>query len=528
VALGSSSQLFEYSTFTLADSSEHHKSLSADPGAIYLTYQLSARDAAQRHESAHVLDGSPSPSGGRTAIHPTCAKCAQARIKCSGLDPCQSCKNSGLECRYPARKKRRRVLSDADEQHGYAPRMSPEQAALEALAPEQQVPLTRSPLSSIVAGADFIPPAPSSSARNVVNWPSQPFNTASSNTSLEFRAESYPDEALISAIMGAPWTWTDAGASCAEHIQSGQTNALAGRRYFMPTGDTSLGQPGSDINWLPLDDVSEVYFESINATSLDSPITLPAFLSQGPQIAPPTSEIQQAESTLPVIVPPQSSPGGSVAFEVGKEAPSISQNTEHATLGEIENAVFPRRKRSLYVDGAGSRSTHAERSQPRKRFSAPVSKPPLHDSPLSPNTPNNSLHEILDEQVQRIRRHKRIQLSISVQTYKEIISKLENVFSWFSPTLHSFTSNRFPSIETLDWFVQLYFENFHPVYPFLDRSLLSVPSWGSCITLATAAIGANYMASPEAEVCSDALHGLLHEILTQEVRKYYPTAACWY
>jgi hypothetical protein len=98
------------------------------------------------------------------------------------------------------------------------------------------------------------------------------------------------------------------------------------------------------------------------------------------------------------------------------------------------------------------------------------------------------------------------------------------VFSWFSHTLHPFTSDRFLAIETLDWFVRLYFENFNPVYPFLDRSLLSVPSWGCCITLATAAIGANYMASAEGAAGSDALHGLLHEILTHEVRESYPKA----
>jgi hypothetical protein len=315
--------------------------------------------------------------------------------------------------------------------------------------------------------------------------------------------------------MDAPWTWTDADASCAEHVQNGQTTALAGRRYLMPNTNTSMGLPGSDINWLPLDNVSDVYFESISANALDSAITIPVLLGQGSRAVPPTSEIQETITTLPMLVPLQSSP---------KEAPSISQDTQHATLDEIEAAVVSKRKRSLYVDGAGSRSTHAERSQPRKSFSTTTSKPPSHGSPLSPNPPNNAFHEILEEQVQRLRSRTRVQLSITLQTYKEILFKLGNVFAWFSPKLHSFTSKRFPSIETLDWFVRLYFEEFHPLYPFLDRSLLSVPSWGSCITLATAAIGANYMASPEGEICSDALHGLLHEVLTHEVREHHPTA----
>lgn len=326
--------------------------------------------------------------------------------------------------------------------------------------------------------------------------------------------------------MDASWRWEDAGASCAEHFPNEQANAVAGRRYFMPIGDTSLGLPGSDINWLPLDYVSEVYFESIRATSLDPATTLPIVLSPGHQDASPTSDIQQIVSALPVSLPSQSSLAAPVpvAFEVEKSVTSTSQKSQHSTVDEIENAAVPDRKRRLYVDGAGSRSTHIERSKPRRRSSATTSKTPSHDSTFSQNTQNNSLHTILDDQVQQIRQQKKIQLSITLQTYKEIILKLENVFSWFSHTLHPFTSDRFPSIETLDWFVRLYFENFNPVYPFLDRSLLSVPSWGCCITLATAAIGANYMASAEGAACSDALHGLLHEILTHEVRKSYPNA----
>jgi hypothetical protein len=244
-------------------------------------------------------------------------------------------------------------LSDTEEQNGYAPSTSPEQAASEALAPEQHVPTTRSPLTATAAGAGFIPLAPSSSAKDVHTWPLQAFNVFSSNTPLKFRAESYPDEALISAIMDAPWTWTDADASCAEHVQNGQTTALAGRRYLMPNTNTSMGLPGSEINWLPLDNVSDVYFESISANALDSAITIPVLLGQGSRAVPPTSEIQETITTLPMLVPLQSSP---------KEAPSISQDTQHATLDEIEAAVVSKRKRSLYVDGAGSRSTHAERS----------------------------------------------------------------------------------------------------------------------------------------------------------------------
>jgi hypothetical protein len=71
--------------------------------------------------------------------------------------------------------------------------------------------------------------------------------------------------------------------------------------------------------------------------------------------------------------------------------------------------------------------------------------------------------------------------------------------------------------ETLEFFIQLYFGNFHTLYPFLDRSLLCIPVWGWSLYLAAAAIGARYLCISEVTLFGDSLCSVLHEVLFKEV-----------
>jgi hypothetical protein len=70
---------------------------------------------------------------------------------------------------------------------------------------------------------------------------------------------------------------------------------------------------------------------------------------------------------------------------------------------------------------------------------------------------------------------------------------------------------------TFGFLIQLYFDNFHTLYPFLDQSFLSLPVWGWSLCLAAASIGTRYLGIPELTEYGDALCGILHQLLLTEV-----------
>lgn len=83
---------------------------------------------------------------------------------------------------------------------------------------------------------------------------------------------------------------------------------------------------------------------------------------------------------------------------------------------------------------------------------------------------------------------------------------------------------------TLALLTDLYFEHFHPIYPFIDGSSLRNSLPGALLCLATAAIGACFQDSATGEDESSFLHMILHDTLMAEVlviRLYiyvYPSA----
>jgi hypothetical protein len=78
--------------------------------------------------------------------------------------------------------------------------------------------------------------------------------------------------------------------------------------------------------------------------------------------------------------------------------------------------------------------------------------------------------------------------------------------------------------DTFNYLTRLYFDHFHPVYPFLDRSLLCIPVWGWSLCLATAAIGTRYLGLAELTRFGDDLCGAIHELLLREVCDFVPLA----
>lgn len=110
-------------------------------------------------------------------------------------------------------------------------------------------------------------------------------------------------------------------------------------------------------------------------------------------------------------------------------------------------------------------------------------------------------------------------LFVTQQEYNEILSKIVAPSSTGVSILYPFSNDRFPSLGTLKYLIQLYFKNFHPIYPFLNEWMIGIPGWGWSMTLATAAIGAQYMNSSISHTSSSALHGLLYSVLVQDVSK---------
>jgi hypothetical protein len=167
---------------------------------------------------------------------------------------------------------------------------------------------------------------------------------------------------------------------------------------------------------------------------------------------------------------------------------------------------------SLYSDGAGARTSQSDRRILERQESHAIHGEIFdHSGNSAP-----SWISILRAKLRKEQPH--MHFSVPDDVYKEAYARVSQEWSdsQFSPPLLDHKDILLDK-ETLEYFIQLYFGNFHTVYPFLDRSLLCIPVWGWSLYLIAAAIGARYLCISEVTLFGDSLCSLLHEILFKEV-----------
>ncbi|KAF4334823.1 transcription factor ZMS1 [Fusarium beomiforme] len=259
----------------------------------------------------------------------------------------------------------------------------------------------------------------------------------------------------------------------------------------------------ASINWLP--------FDSLSMGSLD--------LQCPPETAHMAYEVDNV--TMHAYLGPDT--GSSLPSTTETPGQAMQQHhvsaliTSMATSGlnkthgpECSDGSLPSMRALNYSDGAGFRESQSERYMRQRRAShipareqhsdlqtqpAWVSELSARASAISGSSEDIS-DIIFEELISRIEEHKHsTQLLSSVTPHKSLL---------FSKPV-------------LKLFINLYFDRFHPVNPFIDRSHLRIPLWGWSLCLATAAIGAKYLGLEEVHQFGDSLCSILHEIMDKEL-----------
>ncbi|KAI5790313.1 fungal-specific transcription factor domain-containing protein [Geopyxis carbonaria] len=83
----------------------------------------------------------------------------------------------------------------------------------------------------------------------------------------------------------------------------------------------------------------------------------------------------------------------------------------------------------------------------------------------------------------------------------------------------TFETDRFPPMSFLNYFIQLYFDHFHPVFPVIHKGTLDLNSCHWLVALSLAALGSQYTDSPDLCRCIYPMQEFLRRAVCYEVRK---------
>lgn len=415
-----------------------------------------------------------------------CTLCAATRVRCSGGNPCQRCMKKGTGCTYPARRKRK--ATSKEQGRNCDSRNFSTGANQTTGVPE------RSP--------DYPP---------VVN---SPVNQEITHTPRAGGQRSHLNEQTSgadSAILNPQWhpEWADP-TSRTDRFQETLSPIVDQRGLMNYCIDPSFeqgysGQSLSSINWLsPSNEVYEDW--NTQFTSFTVPVGFEASTSLA---ADNTTLFQEPLNAWDSEMAAQMS---SVPQGVCLKNPSISSNTPSSLsttapgAGATGSASSEATSR-FYVDNTGAR---ASVQQLRKKRELASRRPADVNSPshiilgsIRLATLPTTTHADLEEQMAISN------CWIPANLYNEL---LQNV----SKSDHSTISlASFPTLEHLNIFCQLYFEKFHPGFPFIRRQLFGTEKDDWLLALAVAATGACYsnMNIPEIVVFKQVLHSSLRATL---------------
>ncbi|KAF5598563.1 transcription factor ZMS1 [Fusarium pseudocircinatum] len=279
-----------------------------------------------------------------------------------------------------------------------------------------------------------------------------------------------------------------------------------------PEGSTSIVGDIPDTyslptNWLPFDDVP------LNSSLLHSFNDMPRLASGVDDASPAVPQSLETQSPFPILpeIHEQSLQQDHVSALIASMA---SNNQRKAQSSDIsEDPALPYTKATHYSDGAGFRESRAERYMRQRRAAYTEDHGP---------SPGQQAHiswiSDLDARVEAASRRIGASSDVPDSIFEELMSRLDS-HATSSHILADFAAHKESLLakSTFQLFISLYFEHFHPVNPFVDRSHLSIPLWGWSLCLATAAIGSKYFGSDEVNRFGDCLCCILHELMAREL-----------
>ncbi|KAH6974520.1 hypothetical protein BKA56DRAFT_675945 [Ilyonectria sp. MPI-CAGE-AT-0026] len=431
------------------------------------------KDSAKRHEQLHTREASAeAPKSRAVSLCRTCSTCAKSRIKCLGGTPCNHCAARSLDCVYLPRK-RKRTQYKQDQEPSLDDQKSPVNPASDT---------GQSPVPNDLGGM-------------VTTWAS-PSNQ-----------QDGPSHNLSNA--GA---FDESGSQMAlepETLQDQTSQNFAGE---LPVMSPQWLERSMATNWLPFD-------VSLNGDFiLPSPENmLPTYPSEVPRLSGTVLEDPATET----LNEPQGSQDG-VDFVLQQDCVSALINSMGGSLqgyADGPNSPHPSSTHSstqqniLYADGAGFRSSQADRCirERQETYTTPSSS--------GDHSEGNSWLTVFSNKVHGIEQHPDPQFDIPEDIFQEILSRLrpssgEQLLSKEFLANEAFLLNK----SAFSLFLKLYFNNFHKLYPFVDRSFLCIPIWGWSLTLAVAAIGTRYLGLTKLTSHGEELCAVLHELLLKQLQ----------
>lgn len=465
----------------------------------------STRDVLNRHHAAHHGPNANDYRSGQSFR--ACVPCATARVKCMGSQPCHRCSTKMIECSYPDARSRKRSLHldseelpvDRDMSTSHNDNSSSGGPAggdvhqSQAWSGMDSMVITATATNTQINQTDEHQP---------INYGTneQLFSAQSLTTSNQACSGTYgiPEQLPISMTRGPGYELPsdNFGSTRYPTVTPYDFSLLSNQSIEQP----QLGDYGySAINWLSPKDLgySEFNYESqfldVNDFNFWTEPTAPIVSEQSLNFGADTTMNENVghhdrsrSDGIPQILTP--------APDVHTASPSTSNYESPRT------ASTPSRSSNYYVDGAGAREPRYGRLRKQGLdWEGSDGKPhPVLDQDTCKESGISfppSIEQYLNGHVGSSRP------GLSQETYQKLFTEFQGSCIG---TVHSFSSNHFPSFGVLNLAKHLYFEYFHPTYPLLHKiSARDKPqSW--LIDLAVCAVGINYIGTRDSRQCSEA------------------------
>ncbi|KAJ4033550.1 hypothetical protein NW763_014424 [Fusarium oxysporum] len=449
---------------------KRHTQTHTDTRAIKCTHcnrRFSRKDAAQRHERLHERQA---PEGVQnstaSSLRRTCTPCSKSRIKCSGGTPCTYCAVRNFVCSYLPRKRReRQIMLSTSEGQG-------------------------------------------SAGRRTASTVQSPGTVVTPGTALDWLETSTRQQNMTSAVQ----VQTNLVQNDQFTTNDGQSSSMGSHLRREPERPTSIVGEIPDTyslptNWLPFDDVP------LNSSLLHSLNDMPRLATEVGDASAIASQSLETQTPFPILpgIHEQTLQQDHVSALIASMASNKPRKTQSS--GISDNPALPSTQATHYSDGAGFRESRAERHMRQRRAAYAEDHGP---------SPGHQVHTSwlgdLNAKVAVASRSTGTSSDVPDSIFEELMSRLDS-HATSSHILADFAAHKESLLakSTFQLFISLYFEHFHPVNPFVDRSHLSIPLWGWSLCLATAAIGSKYFGSEEVNRFGDCLCCILHELMAREV-----------
>ncbi|KAM3075833.1 hypothetical protein ACMFMG_007958 [Clarireedia jacksonii] len=421
-------------------------------------------DILQRHERSHTYDGTVKTAKSGSSFR-ACIACASGRVRCSGQTPCNNCEKKGIECRYPMASVPR---SSSVQSTGYT---------------QDPAVLTGSQNATHGDGESNEQQISDAQGEDIGSGPMH----GASNLQVQETALSAQ---LTTGSQEQQWdaTWSTSGNS---YLSDFQQFPNVGAQYLPQSGyqDGLSFEIHDSINWMsPSTSVWRDW--DFRFAALADP-SVPIFFTPlvGAQIqgnlnvdlAPqqPSSWNPESQMTFP---PTANATGNVTSPGVLSTTRSVhSLRSEGGSTSVVSGSDDLRRTSPrLYVDSVGARGTlqKPRRKRTRSSFEMETFQDPRVNLSMQPQTHSPGDEDTLPSNPW-----------ISSELYQDIARNSERPASE-SPI--GAGSSHLPSLGLLNIFCQLYFDDFHPEFPFLNMTPNQWKDQGWILAVAVATIGAQY------------------------------------